>query len=459
MTTTPSKFLDKYAKTKLIEIESKNAVSYGHMALLDFIPAVTPKFVRPQHLFKVCDILEGAFEGSIKVTFSAPPRHGKSECIFHFIAKYLARFPDRQVAYVTYTATLAEKRSIQIREICERAGIEFDKAFSSRSYWRTKKGGGLIAVGPGGALTGEGVHLMVVDDPYRDRAEAESAVMKERLMDWWSDVVRTRIEPGGSIVVFHTRWCVDDLIGTLTTEHKWPHVNLKALGDDDTPLWPERYDAAHLKAMRKENEYTFASLYQGQPRPRGGAVFNGAHVYTEEQFKALKIARISIGVDMAYTAKTHADFSVAIVTATDLDGVVYILDVRREQCESPRFAVILRELRIAHNYPKIYWYTGGIEKTVVQTFRDTFFIPINGVTAREDKFARAQACASAWNSGGVRVPEEPRKWKETFLTEVLTFSGVSDKHDDQVDALAAAFIPNASRKTKRGALNRPVLDQ
>ncbi len=454
-------FLDKIAGERLVKLRESRKQTYAHLPLLDFVPAVTPKFYRPSHLKAIAEVLDLVCLGPQKFTFSAPPRHGKSELIFHFIAKFLAAFPDKTVAYVTYTATLAEKRSLQIRDIALRGGVEMDKNFAARADWRTTSGGGVIACGPGGALTGQGVHLMVVDDPYRDRVEAASPVMRATLMDWWSDVVRSRIEPGGSVIVFHTRWMEDDLVGTLINEHKWPHINLKAIGDDGLALWPARYSVEDLIELRTENAYTFASLYQGEPRPKGGAVFNGTHLYTEEQFARLveekRIVKYVIGIDMAYTNKVYSDYSVAIVSAVDKDGNHYIVDVRRVKTAAADFSGVLKELRLAYSHPTIYWYIGGIEKMVVETFRNSFGVPIKAVNARDDKFMRATAAASAWNAGRIRLPKEHRAWTDAFTAEVLSFTGVGDKHDDQVDALAAAFIPSAGKKIFRGNLDKPIL--
>lgn len=784
--TKSNSYLDKIAAERLVKIREGRKQNFADLPILDLIPALSPRFHRPDHLEPIAVYLDAIFEGPQFFTFSAPPRHGKSELIFHFIAKFIARFPHLNVAYTTFTATLAEKRSIQIRELCRRIGVEFDKTFSSRSDWKTAQGGGLMARGTGGPLTGEGVNLLVVDDPYRDRGEAESLTQRENLMDWWTGVAMTRIEPGGSVVVFHcvaknepvlmadgtwravqevrageyvkaldgdtfvdrkvlgskpsgrdsiltvrtqrkslrvndrhpfllksgvwrksgelavgdevvvcnqgvgtetcdpefawfmgfmmgdgwvttwertnkkpsgksyktrswcvcaakseypelnervqaaferffgrrpketkfgyyrldsnssgrlllqlglgggahgkriaewvfrltpelkekylrgyidadgnhmkdtiemykvasvseslmedarllavsagldcsrmrvsqqmvhaphsaapklstiysvhinfakramdtevitaithdgedevfdlmvdgqenfvaqgfvvhnTRWHPEDIIGVLMNESDWPHVNLKALGEDGTALWPARYTVADLQARRNVvGEYDWASMYQGEPRPRGGAVFSGTYLYTDEQFAKLKadrkIAKYVIGIDCAYTSKTHSDYSAAVVIAIDTDKNNYVVDVRRLQCESPKFAQVLKELRLTYDHPQVFWYTGGTEKAVVDTFRDTYGIPIKAVPARDDKFARALASASAWNAGRILIPKDEKPWKGTFLAEVLTFSGLGDKHDDQVDALAAAFIPTAGKQVTRGMIKK-----
>lgn len=439
-------------------MREKRVQSFGDLPLLDFVTTVSPRFTRPEHLVSVVPRLEAAFESPQFFSFSAPPRHGKSQLVFHFIAKFIAKYPHLNVAYCSYSATFAERKSVEIRELARRAGVEFDKASKARDSWRTAAGGSFLARGPGGPLTGEGVHLLVCDDPYRSRPEAESGTIRENVWDWWTSVPMTRLEPGASVVVTHTRWHMDDLIGRLTTDLGVPHFNLPAINEAGEALWPERYDVKALQERRKQvGEYDWASMYMGEPRPRGGAVFGDTHTYTDAQFAELKIVKYVIGIDCAYTKKTHADFSVAVVLAIDDAGNHYVVDVRRKQCESPAFASILKELRLAYPGAPIYWYTGGQEKEIANYFRNTQGVPVKDIPARDDKFVRAQSVAAAWNAGRVFVPSDHKPWLDAFISEVLCFTGLDDPHDDQVDALAAAYIPSAGKKVFRGNLHEPVL--
>lgn len=450
--------MDRAVASRLAKIREKRVVAYGDLPLLDFVTTVSPRFTRPEHLSPVVPYLEAAFESPQFITFSAPPRHGKSQLVFHFIAKFIAKFPHLSVAYCSYSATFAERKSVEIRELARRAGVEFDKSSKARDSWKTSQGGSFLARGPGGPLTGEGVHLLVCDDPYRSRAEAESGTIRDNIWDWWTSVPMTRLEPGASVVVTHTRWHLEDLIGRLGVDQGWPHFNLPAINEQGEPLWPERYNAAALIERRKQvGEHDWASMFMGEPRPRGGAVFGDTNTYTDEEFAKAKIVKYVIGIDCAYTKKTHSDYSVAVVLAIDEDGNHYVVDVRRKQCESPDFAKVLKELRLTYNSPPIYWYTGGIEKGVADYFRNTFGIPVKAVNAREDKFARAQSTAAAWNAGRIYVPADHKPWLDPFVSEVLTFTGMDDLHDDCVDALVAAYIPSAGKKVYRGNLDSPVL--
>ncbi len=431
---------------KWAKLQEAKVLNYADMPLFDFITSVTPSYERPEHLSAVVPYMEAAMTSPQRFTFSAPPRHGKSQLVFHFIARYIAKYPHRVVAYTSYTASLAERRSEEIRWLCQRAGVEFDKSSTSKRTWRTAAGGSFLARGPGGPLTGEGVHLLVLDDPYAGRAAAESEVVRENLWDWWTSVAFLRLEPGASVVVTHTRWAVGDITDRLTLEKKWPHLNFPAINEETgESLWPSRYTVEDLKVIRAMSEYDWASLYQGHPVPRGGAVFGATAVYTPDELAKVKFKRLSIGIDCAYSTKTHSDFSVAIVLGEDDQGRAWVLDMRRKQCEAMAFAEILRQLRMAYGSPPITWYIGSIEKPVVELFRSKG-VPIKALIARDDKFVRAQAVAAAWNAGQVLLPSEHKPWSDAFMSEVLQFTGIGDAHDDIVDALAAAYAPLAGKK-------------
>ena len=472
--------LDRYVREKWAALQAERVTNFGDLPLFDYVTSVSPRFTRPEHLSAVVPVMEAIHTAPQFLAFSAPPRHGKSQLVFHFIARFIAKYPHLNVAYASYSATFAERKSVEIRELVRRSGVEMDNTSKARGTWRTAAGGSFLARGPGGPLTGEGVHLLVCDDPYRDRKEAESATIRENVYDWWTSVAMTRLEPGASVVVTHTRWHPEDLIGRLLEDQDdFVHYNIPAIGEEGDALWPERFDLDALQQRRKQvGEYDWASMYMGEPRPRGAGVFQGTYLYTlevpreegpwttepwrqkeKEKFPSLpatKFKKLAIGIDCAYSKKTHADYSVAVVIGIDNDDNVWVLDVVRKQCEASEFALILKQLRLKHGSPPIYWYLGGIEKPVLELFQAKG-VPVKGVPAKEDKFVRAQAVAAHWNAGKVWLPKEPLPWVNSFLTEVLAFTGLDDRHDDCVDALAAAFIPLAGKKVMRGMLNTRLL--
>jgi predicted phage terminase large subunit-like protein len=365
---------------------------------------------------------------------STPPRHGKTECLIHGIAYLLAADPTLQLSYIGYAATFAEDKSRKAREIARAAGVPISPDAWARKNWRTGAGdGGLWATSIDGPVTGQGFHVMVVDDPVKDRAAAESAVQREHVYSWFTDTAFTRLEPNGSCIVVQTRWHPDDLVGRLIGDG-WECVNLPAIDKDGRALWPERWPIEQLREIEQQlGDYGWNSLYQGEPRGRGSSVFHDAVIFERPP---ANLARVCIGLDFAYTAKTHADYSVAVVMV-ELGGFFHVIDVVRVQEEPRVFRQRVANLHALYPNATAYAHVAGTEQGSVEFIREAG-IPIVGVNARADKFTRALPAAACWNSGGIKVPKSA-PWLDAFLAEVCGFTGVKDRHDDQVDALAAAY--------------------
>jgi len=244
------------------------------------------KILPPMHLAPLVRALEDAEAGRGRPTIvSVPPRHGKSTTVGYAIAWMLARHPDRVHAVCCYSQRLADRLSRSIRRITESAGIQFSEDENRIESWRTVEDGGLLAVGRGGPLTGFGISgVGIVDDPLKDREEAESILIRDATWDWLLDVFFTRLEPGATPFVVATRWHVDDPSGRLLAGQceefpNWNHIHLPAIGLDDagneTALWPERWP---LEALQKKRgpfggDRRWHALYQGNPQPAGSSIF------------------------------------------------------------------------------------------------------------------------------------------------------------------------------------------
>lgn len=474
--------LDRYVRERLAALQEKSKGNLAELPIFDFLVAASPHLRKPQHLEAVVPYMEAIDDAPQAFALSAPPRHGKSVLVNHLCARAMLRHPGIRVAYGCYNLDLAGFNSMEVKDILMSNQIEIDRTQNSKEEWRLANGSVFKCVAPGSGFTGRGADLIIIDDPYKGRTDAESGRVREATWNWFTAVAITRRSPHASVIVTHTRWTVDDLIGKVTTEHKWPYVNLQALsasdpdlpvgeGNPEVALWPSEWPVDKLKSTRSIiGPYEWASLYMGEPRPRGGAVFGDPQTYGGEivsmngetreknpcQLPA-KFDRIVIGIDCAYTKKTHSDYSVAVVMGIGEDGMHYILEVVRMQEEAPKFGEKLKELRAKYGNPTIYWYVGGIEKAVADFFLNSLGVPVKTVPAKEDKFVRAQAVAAAWNAGRVRMPADGALWANAFLNEVLLFTGLDDPHDDQVDALAAAFIPSAGKRVYRGPINKRIL--
>ncbi|GIV82209.1 MAG: hypothetical protein KatS3mg051_1563 [Anaerolineae bacterium] len=398
--------------------------------LLEFIPRVSPHLEAPHHLRPVVEALEQAEREPVRAVISTPPQHGKSTVVLHSLIWRLLRNPSQRHAYITYAAQFARDQMYQASLLAERAGLEL--ASESLDRWRTAKGGGVVATGIGGPLTGYAVDgVLVVDDYVKNRQEAESPTHRERTWAWFTSTALTRVHPGASVVVVATRWHPDDLAGRLIKDG-WEWVNLPALNEDGQPLWPERRPLEWLEAQRRQiGEYDWHALYMGQPRQRGGTLFREPTYYDALPSNGYRRAR---GFDLAYSARRSADYSV-ILSGRYVDGVLYLEDCWRAQVEAPVFA----RQASADNSP-MYIYAHGVERGAVDLFRRDYGLPIvvRDASRAGDKFTRAQRAIAAWNEGRIRVPQSA-PWLEQFLSELAAFTGVGDEHDDQVDALAALW--------------------
>ena len=278
----------------------------------------------------------------------------------------------------------------------------------------------------------------IVDDPIKNRVEAESATYRSRLGDWFRDVLMTRIEPGGSVFVFMTRWHPDDLIGELVKEG-FEYINLKALDDEGQALWPERWSAEAMRARREDvGEYTWASLYQGEPRARGGRVFGDVHTY-----EALPATyRGAHGLDVSYSAKTSSDYTV-VVRMVRAGDTYFVTDMQRWQLHPTASEPKLKALAELHPAEGWRWYLSGTEQGSAGFLRKA--VPrLKALPAVADKFVRAIKYAAAWNAGRVLVPTSA-PWLDAFLSEHAGFTGVNDVHDDIIDAAVSAFDELATK--------------
>jgi predicted phage terminase large subunit-like protein len=422
----------------------------GGESLPEFICRLTPHHPPPRHFAPVIEVLQQARVEPVKVGISMPPGHGKTTLILNAFAWWLSRHPGDTNAYYSYNEKQGLSKSALARELTQRAGIGLSDETNSKGEWRTTKGGGLLAGGVGSGLTGQRVQgLLVVDDPFNGPLDAYSPTQREAVDEWFKSVALTR-RAGASTIVVHTRWHEDDLLGRLK-KRGWKIINLPAIAEkndplgraEGEPLWGEVYGLDRLLESREEGgEFNFASLFQGSPRPRGGSVFGEPHYY-DPATTDFEGCRIVLAADPAASTRTSADYSVAVVLfikGLGSDAVAYVRRVYRQQVPIPQFANDLLGLQAEFGETEIGVESVGGFKAIPQMLqairpglRIKEIIPIG------DKFTRAQPAAAAWNTGRILVPSDSSPWLGPFLDEIAKFTGVNDRHDDQVDGLAHAW--------------------
>lgn len=426
--------------------------------LIEFIPRVSPRWLAPLHLKGYVNILERAPHGNLRIVLAAPPQHAKSETTIHAFAWWLKKFPQLRYAYATYSGPRSQRVGRRALRIAKSADVALDAG--NMHLWTTPADGQVLWTSVRGGMTGEPVDgVLVIDDPIKDRKEAESPTIRESLKDWYHGVVEARIHPGASVIVMATRWHADDLSGYLVREQGFDYINFKAIADDANrpefderqvgeALWPWKHPLETLIPKREGNPWNFASLYQGEPQPRGSALFKQPTYWDKLPEHGFKV---SYGLDLSYTERTHADFSVCVELWVvpprrisrdqkfePADWLVYVVDVQRKQVEAPAFTLTLKAKQ-AHRRAKMFFYASGTEVGAA-SFIKSKGVPIVVMdTGGRDKFTRAQVTAEMWNRGRILVPSdsEAYPWVDVFVDEVCSFSGVKDPIDDEVDALVS----------------------
>lgn len=429
-----------------------------------------PRFIWYRHAEVLGEALQGVADGRItRLMVFEPPRHGKSrEVSIDFPAYYLSRFPERWAAVTSYSGELAHRFSRAARELYTNAGGTMRGDAASVKEWMTEAGGGMWATGVGGAATGKGFHLGIVDDPIKDHEQANSARYRERAVDWYNSTFYTRAEPGAAIVVMHTRWHQLDLAGTLLDElaagggdgERWHVLNLEAIKEPGAmalppgcvllpdwratgePLCPERFDLRKLRSIeQKLGPYHFAALYQQRPRPREGGFFKWAW-FLRVPFRPAEAKRVRYW-DTAGT-EGGGDYTVGCLMAKTPQGRFVIEDVVRGQWSPGRrdAEIVETAARDAARYGRgavKIWLeqeagVGGTDRTAALVKK------LAGHTIRTEpatgkKTDRADPLASAAEAGNVALLEAA--WNKPFLDELTSFP--TGDHDDQVDAAAGAF--------------------
>lgn len=417
-----------------------------------------PQFQDAEHHRLICRELELVEQGKTqRLIITVPPRHGKSLISSeNFPAWYLGRNPDHYVIAATYAQDLADDFGRKVRNqmqdpsyqaVFPGVGLRTDSASAKRfsvtqlgDTLTTTRDGAYYAVGVGGPLTGRGAHLLLIDDPVKNREEAESELIRKKTKDWYTSTAYTRLMPGGRIVVIQTRWHEDDLAGWLLREHRhegWKHVNLPAIDVQGKALWPDQYNLVALEKIKLAiGPRDWSALYQQAPSPETGDYFKSEWLKTVETLPDRRNLRVYGGSDYAVTAD-GGDFTVHVIVGIDPDNRMYLLDLWRSQSSSDKWIEAFCDLVL--KWKPIGWAeeTGQI-KSGVGPFLTKRMMERRALVYREafatrgDKAIRAQSIRGRMALDGLYI-ERDAPFRADLITEMMSFPvGV---HDDQVDAL------------------------
>lgn len=441
-------------------LHAPTAEDFAFSRLIAYAAYQWPGYRDAAHHRLIARHLEAVERGEIKrLMITMPPRHGKSMLASEFFpAWYLGRNPDHYVVTATYAQDLADdfgrKVKNQIEDDCYKAifpGVSLaDDSKSSKRFHidgslggyehATGQRGAFYAVGVGGPLTGRGAHLLLIDDPVKNREDAESEIIRKKTKDWYTSTAYTRLMPGGRIIIIQTRWHEDDLAGWLQAEHAhegWVVLNLPAINDDGEALWPDQYPVEALEQIKRAlPPRDWSALYQQSPSPETGDYFKREWLHLVDHVPPRETMLLYGGSDYAVTSN-GGDYTVHGVVGLDPEGNPWLLDVWRQQASSDVWVEAFCDLVLKHK--PIGWAeeTGQI-KSGVGPFLVKRMLERQAYVAREqfatrgDKAVRAQSFRGLIATRGLRIPKDA-PWVSDLISEMMTFPvGV---HDDQVDTL------------------------
>jgi len=316
----------------MTEQEKKALRTLSRNDLINFSIYTDRKFTPTWLHEEIAGKLMAVERGEIKrLMIFVPPRHGKSELSsIKFPAWYLGRHPESEIITSSYSAELAQDFGYKTRSLV--SSQEYARLFSTtlkedskgKAKWLTDKNGSYTAVGVGGPITGRGADICIIDDPLKNREEAESKTIRAKVWSWYTSTLYTRLEKGGSIILILTRWHTDDLAGRLLQKMKdgegedWEVVRFPAVALHDEEhrktgdaLWPEKYNLDDLDRIKiAVGAYDWSALYQQEPVTSETLEFKQEYwqYKTIEEVEALQSAKY-LTIDTAISQRDSADFT------------------------------------------------------------------------------------------------------------------------------------------------------
>jgi predicted phage terminase large subunit-like protein len=419
------------------------------------------------HLLRISEAIVAGISGRGPrlIIIDAPPRHGKSEEVAKWVPTwYLDLFPDRNIILTSYEAGFAQGWGRQVRNFIaehpDELRVRLSRDSKSARVWKTTEGGGMVCAGVGGPITGRGANLFILDDPFKNWQDANSEIKRKSVMAWWKTTARTRLEPGGVIVIIMTRWHPDDLVGQLLQDMEnggecYLLLNFPALAEEgDTlgrqvgeALWRERYTEDDLASLRRGlTSYLFNALFQGHPTPPEGNLFK--RDWFRERVPEIPPAAVirarNRGWDQGAT-QDAGDDTAGVRLSLSRQGLIYV-----EHCTVGKWSADTRDKHIkttmaadadlpgprtSHHFEQE---PGSAGKGEAERQRKRFSpYPSTFKPSTGSKLIRAQGFMAAAEGGRVVVVDG--EWVDDWLDELCAWSGRDGEVDNRIDATSVAF--------------------
>ena len=434
----------------------------------------------------IAEHLEQVERGEImRLAISVPPQFGKSELTSRkFPAWFTGKNPTKNIIFGTYSQDFAEDFGAEVRSNIQNPvyhkifpDVELQSDTKSKSHMKTNKGGKLNFIGRGGAGSGKPADLAIIDDPIKDDIEAQSDTIRAQMWQWFTKVIVARCHKKSAIVIIHTRWHEDDLIGRLMDPGHpdydaemaadWTYLHIPAvlepssvatlLGVDPQPqtearvlqafgsgpitsLWPDKFSLEHLATVKKLNPAGFEALYQGAPSPDDGEYFKRDWFVPYSRASDVpRNIRIYAASDHALSLKKGADSTVLGCVGIDEQDEIWVLpDLVWARMETPETVEAMLAM-MKRRKPMLWWAEGDIIKKAFGPFlrrrqrEEKIYCTVTSLPLHGDKKVRARAIQGMASMGIIHVPVFA-PWWEKAQNELLKFP--NGAHDDFVDWFA-----------------------
>ena len=437
-----------------------------------------------RHTRLICDELRKIESGeSSRIILTLPPRHSKSMTVTETLPSYfIGKNPDRRVILVSYSAFLAQRFGrANKRKLDEFGydlfGINISKDNASATNWGIKGfRGGMISAGIGSGITGEGADLLLIDDPIKNRQEADSITYRDMVWNEWQNTLLTRLQPDASVIIILTRWHEDDLVGRLLEQEpdRWKVISMPCEAEENDilgrqpgePLWPEfGFDNEWLKRRRQEvGERAWNALYQQRPAPSEGAILK-RHWWRYWEYPSQELNHVAVRMpdsgggdtvgiaptklpdnfeqmvqswDMAFKDKGSSSYVVGQVWG--IRGAdKFLIDQVRAKLDFPATVRAFRDMTAKYPMARAKYIEDAANgPAIIASLKKEIggMIPVRPQGSKE---ARCYAVSADVEAGNVYLPHPNiAPWIYSLIDECASVPGGA--YDDQCDALTQALI-------------------
>ena len=462
----------------LVELEEAKAKEESRDKFLPFVHRMWPSFIGGRHHAIMADAFERVANGQLKrLIINMPPRHTKSEfASYLFPAWFLGKYPEKKIIQTAHTAELAVGFGRKVRNLIDQEdfqevfpGIELSSDSKAAGRWNTNKKGDYFAIGVGGAVTGKGADVLIIDDPHSEQEAAIGAYNPEvydKVYEWYTSGPRQRLQPGGSIIVVMTRWSTRDLTGQIIKSatqrdgaDEWEVIEFPAIMPSGDPLWPEFWPKEQLESLKAELPVSkWSAQYQQDPTSEEGALIK-REWWREWAYESPPPCEAIIqSWDTAFLKTQRADYSACTTWGVfnhpnDQGETVpnlILLDAYKEKLEFPELKRAAYEKYWEYEPDQMIVEAKAAGSPLIFELR-AMGIPVTEFTPSrgQDKIARVNAVSDLFASGVVWAP--PTRWAEEVIEECAAFP--AGEHDDLVDSTTQAML-----RFRQGGWIRSVMD-